>query len=178
MNSIADALGTPPGSAPEALAALAHIPRLRRELDAAERGLIDAARGAGASWAEIAETLGLRSRQAAEQRRLRLDRPDAGAGPSARRDLRRRQRSVDNAAGSTIIALRAAAGELAAEIDAAPPSPTLGLARSTLRIAADSDPGCLVDLARWTLADLDGAAPLPTSVAHRAETVRSIIESI
>src|SRR3954452_23184170 len=54
------------------LTELAAIPIARASLDAQELALIDRARRAGATWADIAGALGLTSRQAAEQRRLRL----------------------------------------------------------------------------------------------------------
>jgi hypothetical protein len=53
------------------------IPAARARLDAAELALIDGARRDGATWADVAEALGLGSRQAAEQRQCagrRLDR--------------------------------------------------------------------------------------------------------
>jgi len=52
--------------------ALALLPGLRDGLDASERRLIEAARERGASWAQLAAPLGVRSRQAAEQRYRRL----------------------------------------------------------------------------------------------------------
>jgi acid phosphatase family membrane protein YuiD len=77
------AAGGVPGSHQELIAALALIPAMREDLDATERAAIDAARRCGASWAEIATALGLRSRQAAEQRRLRLDGSIAGRDAGA-----------------------------------------------------------------------------------------------
>ncbi|MER7842380.1 type III effector protein [Kitasatospora sp. NPDC096077] len=66
----------------QALAALVVLHRLREELAEWETGLIETAREAGATWADLAEPLGVRSRQAAERRYLRL-RPDADAGTEA-----------------------------------------------------------------------------------------------
>lgn len=54
------------------LDALAEIPARRHELDVLERDRITAARAAGASWERIAKTLGIKSRQGAEQRYNRL----------------------------------------------------------------------------------------------------------
>jgi len=51
---------------------LADVARLRTEVDVIERDRIAAARAAGASWERIASTLGVRSRQGAEQRYNRL----------------------------------------------------------------------------------------------------------
>ncbi|MEU2779672.1 type III effector protein, partial [Streptomyces sp. NPDC007162] len=49
----------------QALAALIMLRHLREELAAWESGLIETARGAGATWADLAEPLGVASRQAA-----------------------------------------------------------------------------------------------------------------
>lgn len=56
----------------EALDALAEVAERRQEVDTLERDRIEAARKAGASWGKIADTLGIRSRQGAEQRYARL----------------------------------------------------------------------------------------------------------
>ena len=55
-----------------ALDSLAEVPRLRREVDVIERDHITAAREAGASWDRIAQTLGIRTRQGAQQRHTAL----------------------------------------------------------------------------------------------------------
>ena len=142
--AVRHALDAIPPVRPEVVAALRLIPALREELDGIEREVIDAARRSGASWTEIASALGLRSRQAAEQRRLRLG---AGAGRDAAeaRQRRRRQRSVDRVAGERAVALRAAVEDLVTVLDREVPAPagppTLGLARRTLRIASEADPG-------------------------------------
>ena len=141
-----------PRDGAEALAALAGVPRMRGELDDLERALIASARESGASWAAIAGALGLRSRQAAEQRSLRLDaalttRRDA---PEARQH-RRSRHAADELAGSAVTALRRAVRDLLASGTGLPE-----LTRSTLRIAATADPGALVDLARLAGADLGG----------------------
>jgi hypothetical protein len=147
----------------EALAAIAGIPAQRAELDGVERGAIDAARRAGASWTDIAAALGLHSRQAAEQRRLRLGAADAASDPAAVRARRRRQQNLDTRAGTAIIALRAAAADLATGLERAPTRPSIRLALTTLRMAADAEPGPLVDLVRLALADLE-SVDLETSV--------------
>nr|MDT0656672.1 hypothetical protein [Micromonospora sp. DSM 115978] len=63
------------------------VPLLRVHLDEVERRLIEDARDRGASWARVAAALGLATRQAAEQRWLRLcasPEDDAGGrGPGA-----------------------------------------------------------------------------------------------
>lgn len=68
----------------------------RLEVDLAEEALIDRARAQNMSWATIAQSLGLGSRQAAEQRylRLRAARADRERDPQAFREIqqgRRRQ---------------------------------------------------------------------------------------
>jgi hypothetical protein len=56
------------------LAALDGIPAARRELDRREHQLISDARGAGATWRQIADRLGYKDRQAAQQRHQALTR--------------------------------------------------------------------------------------------------------
>jgi hypothetical protein len=156
--AVHDALGEVSPVRDEIVAALRLLPALRDDLDGVERAAIDAARRCGVGWAEIASTLGLRSRQAAEQRRLRLGSPDAGRDAAGARRRRQRQQSVDTAAGKRIVDLRLAVRDLAAGLDrAAGPErgePAVVLARRTLRVALDADPGALVDLARLAIADL------------------------
>ena len=62
----------PATTAVELLAALVQLRQLREQLEGWEPGLIDAARTAGVSWAELAPAMGVASRQAAERRYLRL----------------------------------------------------------------------------------------------------------
>jgi hypothetical protein len=57
-----------------ALAALDAIPAERRELDLREHRLIASARTAGATWQQIADRLGHKDRQAAQQRHQALAR--------------------------------------------------------------------------------------------------------
>ena len=142
------------------LAALALVPAMRAELDATERALVDAARTAGASWNNIADAQGLASRQAAEQRRLRLDDTLYGRDVVAARRRTSRQRTVDTATGPAVVALRAAVAALRSAIDRTPDWDTFGpaaaLARQTTQMAGDADPGALVDLARLVVGDLTG----------------------
>ncbi|MGO4462862.1 hypothetical protein AB4039_37130 [Streptomyces sp. M-16] len=70
--------GPEPSTGPEqALAALLLLRELRTELAGWEAGLVETARAAGATWADLAQPMGVASRQAAENRYLRL-RPTAG----------------------------------------------------------------------------------------------------
>ncbi|MFB7560926.1 type III effector protein [Streptomyces brevispora] len=63
-----------PGTGPapdQALASLMLLRQVREQLAGWETGLIETARDAGASWADLAHPLGVASRQAAERRYLR-----------------------------------------------------------------------------------------------------------
>ncbi|MFI9187497.1 HSP18 transcriptional regulator [Streptomyces goshikiensis] len=90
-----------------ALAALLMLREVREELAGWESGLIETARGEGASWADLAGPLGVASRQAAERRYLRLRPGTPGSTGEERvqatRDTRAADRTVtawarDNAA--------------------------------------------------------------------------------
>ncbi|MFC9292768.1 HSP18 transcriptional regulator [Streptomyces sp. NPDC057011] len=104
--------------APPALATLLMLREVREQLAGWETVLIEAARGQGASWADLAAPLGVASRQAAERRYLRLRPGKAGSTGEERvqatRDSRAADRTVtawarDNAAG-----LRRLAGQVTA----------------------------------------------------------------
>jgi hypothetical protein len=129
------------------LAALAGTSRLRAELEQSERRLIGAARSGGATWGDVAGALGLGSRQAAEQRWLRL-----GGG-------RHQPRSGRAGTGSDVKRLRALIvllhNRLLRLADDDPASAPLRLAGSTLGLAADAPPGALHDLAARAIEDLD-----------------------
>jgi hypothetical protein len=139
------------------LAALAVVQELRADLDRIERRLIGAAREGGASWLDVATTLGLRSRQAAEQRWLRLGQA-ASRDAAAARKLRERQRIADAAAGAEVIDLRAAVWalfeHLATLSGGGETGAAVNLARNTLLAALESTPGALFDLARLAVGDL------------------------
>lgn len=114
---------SPPPNAPDAqegpgqaLAALVLLRELRTELAGWEAGLVETAREAGATWADLARPMGVASRQAAENRYLRLKpaggRTQAGTGAErvkAVRDRRAADRTVtawarDNAAELRVLA--------------------------------------------------------------------------
>jgi hypothetical protein len=107
----------------QALAALMLLRQVREELAGWETGLIETARAAGATWADLAEPLGVQSRQAAERRYLRL-RPDAAAGTTAgstgeqrvqaARDQRAAERAVSAWARDNAADLRRLAGQIGA----------------------------------------------------------------
>jgi hypothetical protein len=143
----------------DALTALRGIPAERARLDETELELIDRARRTGATWAGIASALGLASRQAAEQRRLRL----------ATSVTRLRQQTLDDGAAASITALRAAAVDLDRRIGADrrwdARFPRAALVRMTLSAALTAPPGGLFSLvndASHDLLSLAVAFPRPT----------------
>ncbi len=117
--------GSQPPAAPDrqegpeqALAALMLLRELRTQLAGWEAGLVESAREAGATWADLARPMGVASRQAAETRYLRLkparDSTPAGTGAErvkAVRDQRAADRTItawarDNAAELRVLAAR------------------------------------------------------------------------
>lgn len=110
-----------PTEAPHALDSLMLLREVREQLADWETGLIEAARGAGASWADLAHPLGVASRQAAERRYLRL-RPGAADTTGeervkATRDRRAADRTVVVWARSNAADLRQLAGQIIALAD-------------------------------------------------------------
>ncbi|MFI8101204.1 hypothetical protein [Streptomyces sp. NPDC086023] len=113
-----DAAGTTTAEPSQALAALMLLREVREQLAGWESGLIETARAAGASWADLAGPLGVASRQAAERRYLRL-RPGAEGATGeervqATRDRRAAQRSVNAWARDHAADLRQIAGQVSA----------------------------------------------------------------
>ncbi|MFI5896056.1 hypothetical protein ACIA5D_38750 [Actinoplanes sp. NPDC051513] len=149
------------------LTALREIPAARARLDASELELIDQARREGATWADIASALGLGSRQAAEQRRLRLT--------SALRPVR-----TDSPYGPEVAALREAAVELFRRVGADRRWDTrfrrATLVRQTLSFAADAPVSGLYSLVADVVADLAGVA-LPGPTRTCAERLSTAMEA-
>ncbi|MBX7553212.1 type III effector protein [Streptomyces sp. NPDC004232] len=86
------------GPEPEqALASLLLLRQVREQLAGWENGLIETARAAGASWADLAHPLGVASRQAAERRYLRGRPGPAGATGEQRVQATRERRAADRA---------------------------------------------------------------------------------
>ncbi|MEW2384375.1 hypothetical protein AB0873_20105 [Micromonospora sp. NPDC047707] len=145
---------------------LAEVTAARTRLDEQELTLIDRARQAGATWAQIAAALGLASRQAAEQRRQRLT---AAA--------RAHRAAADRPYGPQMAALRAAMAELdrwiAADRRWDERFPRAALVRRTVAAALDAPPGPLHSLARHVVADV--AAAGPDRVPARARAVAAAI---
>ncbi len=105
----------------QALAALLLLREVRERLAGWETGLIETARADGASWADLAEPLGVASRQAAERRYLRIRPGRAGTTGEERvratRDGRAAERSVTAWARDSAADLRRLAGEITALTD-------------------------------------------------------------
>lgn len=129
------------------------IPSARARLDAEELDLIDRARRDGATWGEIAKALGLGSRQAAEQRRLRLV-----AAVRARP-------STPDEYGQSIADLREAALELHRRVGADRRwdrrFTRAVLVRETLAAVPGAAGGALFALAEAVIADLDSVFDPP-----------------
>lgn len=166
--------------ASEVLAALASLPVVRGDLDRVERELIAAARDLGVAWPAIAQALGLGSRQAAEQRWLRLS-GGSSRDPARVRAARREQRIVDAASGQRLVELRRAARLLHRRIESDRDwdrrHSRAALARATLAAALDAPPSGLFSLCHNALEDLDQipAGPLPAPLAAAVRRFRAAV---
>ncbi|MDJ1641912.1 HSP18 transcriptional regulator [Streptomyces pakalii] len=112
----------PPGTErAQALASLQLLREVREQLAGWETGLIETARAAGASWADLADPLGVASRQAAERRYLRLRPGSEGSTGEQRvratRDRRAGDRSITTWARQNAADLRSLAGRITALTD-------------------------------------------------------------
>ncbi|MFF3314997.1 type III effector protein [Streptomyces sp. NPDC003035] len=160
---------SPSGTPEEALTALLLLRELREQLAEWEPGLIEAARDAGASWADLARPLGVTSRQAAERRYLRV-RP-GGPGTTgeqrvqATRDRRAADRAVTAWARGNAAELRRLAGQITA-LDAVPPPARNALSKAL----GDSDPALLLEPLTRTLTHL---APEHPDLAERVDALTS-----
>ncbi|MET7565317.1 type III effector protein [Streptomyces sp. NPDC005479] len=113
---------TAPAPGPEqALASLSLLRQVREQLAGWETGLIETARDAGASWADLAHPLGVASRQAAERRYLRGRPGPAGATGEQRVQATRQARAADRATAAwarrNAADLRRLAGQITALTD-------------------------------------------------------------
>ncbi|UKY54531.1 type III effector protein [Streptomyces inhibens] len=137
-----------PAAGPEqALASLLLLREVREQLAGWETSLIEEARNAGASWAELAHPLGVASRQAAERRYLRL-RPGAANTTGeqrikATRDRRAADRSVTAWARHHAADLRRLAGQITALTDL--PTTAGTPVRDLNQALADNDAAHLID---------------------------------
>ncbi|MFI9103338.1 type III effector protein [Streptomyces fildesensis] len=112
--------GENPGTE-QALAALLLLRELRDQLAGWEPALIEAARDAGASWADLAGPLGVASRQAAERRYLRVRPGTPGTTGEQRVQATRNRRAADRTvttwARDNAADLRQLAGQITALTD-------------------------------------------------------------
>ncbi|MEU9214491.1 type III effector protein [Streptomyces sp. NPDC048415] len=136
-----------PGPGPEqALASLMLLRQVREQLAGWETGLIETARDAGASWADLAHPLGVASRQAAERRYLRGRPGPAGTTGEQRvqatRERRAAERTNANWARRNAADLRRIAGQITALTDL-PTTARLPLSQLHAALAHD-DPAELV----------------------------------
>ncbi|PZG24158.1 hypothetical protein C1I95_01210 [Micromonospora craterilacus] len=155
----------------DTLGRLAGIPAARDELDENELDLIDRARQAGATWSQVADALGLGSRQAAEQRRQRL--------AAARRS---RRTESDRHWPAEVARLRARLAALQQWIDADrrwdTRFPRAALIRRTTALALEAAPGGLYDLAGHVAADLAATGPgLPIPVRAVARDLSAALST-
>jgi hypothetical protein len=102
--------------ADDVLAALTQLDEARSALDTLERDLTRAARKRGASWQQVADSLGLSSRSSAESRFVRLERDAASYRgdryPERQRAERARDRAGDAWCRANERRLREALGDL------------------------------------------------------------------
>ncbi|MFF9431875.1 type III effector protein [Streptomyces sp. NPDC014746] len=130
LNAVSDALRIAQGQTPDtgagpgpeaALASLMLLRQLREQLAGWETGLIETARDAGASWADLAPPLGVASRQAAERRYLRGRPGPAGTTGEQRVTATRLARAADRTtaawARDNAADLRRLAGQITALTD-------------------------------------------------------------
>ncbi len=169
----------------QAMAALLLLRELRTQLAGWEAGIVETARAAGATWADLAPPMGVASRQAAENRYLRLrPSPPATEGAGAEETLAERVKAVRDrrAADRTVTAwartnaaeLRVLAARLTALTDLPPEAgPDLAALHSALG-GADAA-GLVTPLARLRphlgTGHTDLAARLD-ALTHRADELR------
>ncbi|WP_058041401.1 hypothetical protein [Streptomyces roseifaciens] len=140
-----DTLGA--GPAPEqALASVLLLRQVREQLAGWETGLIETARDAGASWADLAHPLGVASRQAAERRYLRgRPGPTGTTGEqrvTAARQARAAERTTATWARHNAADLRRLAGQITALTDLPPAARhSVGELHTAL---AHNDPAALI----------------------------------
>jgi hypothetical protein len=165
-------------SSEEALAALLMLREMREQLAGWEAGLIETARAAGTSWADLAHPLGVASRQAAERRYLRVRPGTPGTTGEQRVQATRTRRAADRTlttwARTNAADLRQLAGQITALTDL-PAQAHTPLARLTEALA-DNEAANLIDPLTDTHTHLkanhpDLAARIST-IAHRADRLR------
>ncbi|WP_431983395.1 type III effector protein [Streptomyces qinglanensis] len=150
--------GLPPADCEQALTALLTLRQVRDQLAGWETALIETARTAGASWAELAAPLGVASRQAAERRYLRGRPGVPGATGEQRVRATRERRAADRTVASWARDRAFDLRQLAGRITALPDLPAAS--RALLAGAlADSDAARLVGPLLDTRPHLAGRHP-------------------
>ncbi|WP_329406349.1 type III effector protein [Streptomyces sp. NBC_00704] len=161
----------------QALAALLMLREVRDQLAAWEPGLIEEARDAGASWADLARPLGVSSRQAAERRYLRVRPGNPGSTSEQRvqatRDRRAADRTVTAWARANAADLRRLAGQITALADL-PAAARTPLGELSTALAAD-DAAALVGPLQGTRAYLASGHP---DLAARVDDVARHTEAL
>ncbi|MFF7381695.1 type III effector protein [Streptomyces griseoluteus] len=164
------AAGTHDVGPERALASLLLLRQVREQLAGWETGLIETARQAGASWADLAHPLGVASRQAAERRYLRGRPGPAGTTGEERvqatRERRAAARTTATWARRNAADLRRIAGQITALTDL-PPAARAPLGRLHQALAHD-DPAELIRPLADTRPHLMGAHP---DLAARLDTL-------
>jgi hypothetical protein len=160
----------------------------RHEVDRAEEALINRAREQGMSWAMIAQSLGLGSRQAAEQRylRLRAAREDRERDPQVFREIQQGRRRQLELLQENEEWLRQLAGDIAdvssrpvAGEPALPDRPVLRTRLSILRRdLTRSSVGDLFTLLSAIAEDIEPAerAALPTAIRDGLARLQELID--
>ncbi|MFD4030767.1 type III effector protein [Streptomyces sp. NPDC058637] len=128
----------------QALAALLLLRELREQLAGWEAGLIEAARAAGTSWADLAHPLGVASRQAAERRYLRVRPGTPGSTGEQRVQATRDRRAADRTIAAWARVNAAGLRQLAGQITALTDLPT-GARTHLTDALADNDAARLLD---------------------------------
>ncbi|MCQ8775021.1 type III effector protein [Streptomyces telluris] len=145
----------------QALASLLLLRQVREQLAGWETGLIETARDAGASWADLAHPLGVASRQAAERRYLRGRPGPAGTTGEQRvtatRERRAAERTTATWARHNAADLRRLAGQITALTDL-PAAARQPISRLHAALAED-DPAALVNPLTATRPHLTTAHP-------------------
>ncbi|MFH0521382.1 type III effector protein [Streptomyces sp. M41] len=145
----------------QALASLLLLRQIREQLAGWETGLIETARHAGASWADLAHPLGVASRQAAERRYLRNRPGPAGTTAEQRvqatRERRAAERTTATWARHHAADLRSIAGQITALTDL-PTSARAPLDQLHAALAHD-DPTALIHPLNATRPHLEATHP-------------------
>ncbi|MEU3194128.1 type III effector protein [Streptomyces sp. NPDC006992] len=150
--------GLPPADCEQALVALLTLRQVRDQLAGWETALIETARTAGASWAELAAPLGVASRQAAERRYLRGRPGVPGATGEQRVRATRERRAADRTVASWARDRAFELRQLAGRITALPDLPAESRALLAGELA-DSDAARLVGPLLDTRPHLAGRHP-------------------